>query len=106
MSALMRAIENCTEERVKFWKGRGVKMMWCKQQQGETVFVPSGWAMVECAVSDGEGALHYGCRKSFMLSDSSAHDAFKGIIQLLSRDKVNTERMQAVLEVTKPPLSA
>lgn len=66
---------------------------YAKLDANTVLYLPQGWLTCERSV---DGALIYGCRKSFILNTPLAAQAYKNTIALLSRSNRNVERMEAI----------
>jgi hypothetical protein len=98
MKALKQMIaETCAatpDEYNLFLNGLGVIVYRGYVAQGNAIYVPAGYAIIECV---SKGPLNFGLRKSFFLNMPKAKKSYAAAIALLKADGANVERMESIL---------
>ena len=74
----------------------GVRMFGGVHSQGQMIFIPQGWIIVEVAMVGSR--LLYGYRNSFMQAGEEAKNEYACAISLYKSSARNTERMESILE--------
>ena len=77
----------------------GVGIFSVEQKGKEAVYCPQGWIMIENTVDD--ASLHYGVRKSYMMSTEKAMNDYEKCIGLCRDSGKQVSRMEAVLNCLK-----
>lgn len=96
---IYKAIKSKQVEGLDGWTKRGLKLRYHKRLAADVLYVPMGWLCLEMALSDiGPADLIYGGRKLLYLQTEHA-DLLATIIHLTKNDRINTQRLEGVLDV-------
>ena len=104
LTMLNSQLSECQTEGISKYLASGVQMWRHTLQTGETLYLPTGVAIVEkCSPSQ---SFIYGMRKSFLVRSSECYEAYKTVLDLFKAEKRNTEKMEAIAKALQPGLQA
>ncbi len=69
------------------------------QEQGELLYMPKGFCIVECTMTG--QSLVYGVGKSMMMKGGAHASAYRATTELFSASQRNCERMDLIFEMMK-----
>eukprot|EP00435_Cladocopium_sp_Y103_P068230 s676_g31.t1 len=81
-------------------QSHGCTAYYCRQAEGQVVYVPIGWVAAERSV---KGVLVYGLRKTVMFSSAVSYENYGLLAGLYEASKKPVDKMKATLNLLQPP---
>jgi hypothetical protein len=95
----LEELNNWDDAKLKSLVASGVKMKRFVQKQGDLLYIPQGFLIVESTMPG--QSLVYGVRKSMMMKGGEHASAYRATTELFRASQRNCERMDAIFQMMK-----